>query len=114
MGFLGSISVYLLRINMSVALVCMAMDPVDNNTASNDSVLRSDNPPAIPFGHPHQALVPVIGQVPSYETFARSWMGLSPFDEEETCPGNDDNDTIEVDLSFLANPVVTSHKFYYH
>ena len=71
----GSMSLYLLRINFSVAIVCMTYDPVDNATDSF---------------HARQEVLNVEDPMTS---FFRQFVGVGTgYNEEEPCPGDDDDD----------------------
>ena len=68
---------YITRINFSVAIVCMTIDPEDNVTSGGNTFLV-DN---------HER---------SFESYFRGYLGLGKY-EEEQCPDDDDDDMEEVD-----------------
>ena len=75
--------------------MCMSIDPEDNTTENNNGAASIVD----------RAVVE--GLRDPYESFARSLMGLQPFSDNDTCPGDDEEDeevkiTVEVfQIAFL-------------
>ena len=78
--FLGGMFIYLLRINFSVAIVCMTYDPEDNTTNVGNRTLQR-----------------VIEVVDPFEDFMRIVLGLGPQSDDD-CPSDEDGEVVEVSI----------------